>query len=1224
MGRRTGSGNTWPGRGRDQTTGIRALVRLRLTLKRMAREPGERQPGVARILSGRPGRGERCRRVGVLVGLFLIAAMGGLEPSASTASAATPNVVIILADDLGWGDVRALYSASGIATPHIGGIASAGMRFTDAHSPAAVCSPTRYGLLTGRYAWRTWLRSGVLGGRSNPLIEADRPTLGTLLKARGYRTAAIGKWHLGLHVPMLPESQRTDLNNGIDFNTEITGGPVDLGFDEFFGLMGNIGSPYAYIRDDLFTAAPTHRYAPAPGSGLHTSPTAPDFDPYGVLDRLTEEAVDFIARGAAADAPFFLYFSLTAPHTPLIPADRFHGRTRLGNYGDFVAQVDWSVGQVLDALSGAGVSEDTLVIFTSDNGSRMAVRDARLPDDHVDYSTIPAFLASRHRANGPWRGLKGDIYEGGHRVPLLVRWPGRVESGSTSAEFASLTDLYATLADIVNTSPGAAGDGVSLLPALDGGTVSRPTPGVLHSANGTFAIRDGAWKLVLGNGSGGWYGREKGTPFKKPWQLFDLSSDPDETVNLVDDHTETVERLEAALLRIRSSEGQVPASYDATLASLTLSDVDLGEFSAHTTAYAGAVDADVEQTTVEAGANHAEAEVVISPTDSDTDELGHQVALEEGENRITVRVTAEERRIRQTYTVKVTRGEVVPLTASFEALPTAHEASGTFVVRVRFSEPVVTSYATLRDRSFDVTNGDVRNARRVDGRNDLWELDLAPSSDEPLTVTLPVTIDCAARGAVCTEGGKALSAVVSATVPGPAAADELPMISVVAVASPISEGQVAEFRVSRTGATTHELRVPISVVIFKGTLATTLQGRFRPGERSWVGGTRVHDNDVVREDVIVTWTISPGEGYTVAAGAASAQVVLQDNDAAAPLTAQFIDMPQTHDGVNPFIFELRFSEQIEISYVTLRDRVFDVIGGSVMGARRLERSSSIRWEIKVQPTSNADVLLTLPASDECTAVAAICTPDGRRLSGRLRATLAGPAAQPSQAAFPQALIVDAALRLGIADALGKAAGAGVSVAELAGLETLVLRDRGIRDLSGLEGARSLRTLDLAFNPLRDLGPLARLEALESLNLDGAAPDPWALPPLPGLSRLSLRRNGIEDLWALAGRISLTDLDVGENRIVDLWPLAGLNRLEVLRADGNAVSDLTPLASITALRTLDLATNRIGDVYALGGLERLETLRLDDNRLRDANPLSGLKRLRELGLAANPVAEPDPP
>ena len=394
-----------------------------------------------------------------VVGATFVAGAFPGPSGAQTGGAATPNVVLILADDLGWGDVGAMHPASAIRTPHIDRLADEGMRFVDAHSPSGVCTPTRYALLTGRYTWRTRLTRGVLGGYSPPLLEPDRPTLGTLLQAQGYRTAAIGKWHLGMDLPYLdPTAERSEPwegDPGIDFGGVITDSPVHHGFDEYFGVSASLDmAPYVYIRDDRFTALPTHEQPAVPFPYfIRHGPRADDFVIDEVLDRLVEEAVGFIDRSAQTGDPFFLYFPLTAPHKPTQPHERFRGGTGLGEYGDFVAQVDDAVGQVLAALDRSGAGDETLVIFTSDNGSYMYRRDDAAPD-HVDDPSIQAYRVGRHRSNADWRGTKADIWEGGHRVPFVARWPGVVEPGSESTATVVHADLYATLADIVGAAPG--------------------------------------------------------------------------------------------------------------------------------------------------------------------------------------------------------------------------------------------------------------------------------------------------------------------------------------------------------------------------------------------------------------------------------------------------------------------------------------------------------------------------------------------------------------------------------------------------------------------------------------------------------------------------------------------------------------------------------------------------------------------------------------------------
>ena len=404
----------------------------------------------------------------------------------------------------------------------------------------------------------------MLGGYSAPVLETDRPTLGTLLQAGGYRTAAVGKWHLGMEMPYLdPEAVPSNAwqgDPGIDFAGTIADSPIHHGFEEYFGISASLDmAPYVYIRNDRFTALPTHEQPAVPFPHfIRPGPRADDFVIDEVLDRLVEEAVGFIDRSSRSTDPFFLYLPLTAPHKPAQPHSRFRGRTGLGEYGDFVAQVDDAVGQVLAAVDRVGASDDTLVIFTSDNGSYM-YRHGDGEPDHVDDSFIQAYRVGRHRSNASWRGTKADIWEGGHRVPFVVRWPGVVEPGSETAATVVHTDLYATLADVVvaTPGPGAAEDSVSLLPMLRGEPVTRGVPVVHQSYGGMLAVRDGQWKLVLGNGSGGRQ-RPLGYRFRRPYQLFDLSQDPTESQDLAADYPQVVERLEATFERFRLTSRSVP------------------------------------------------------------------------------------------------------------------------------------------------------------------------------------------------------------------------------------------------------------------------------------------------------------------------------------------------------------------------------------------------------------------------------------------------------------------------------------------------------------------------------------------------------------------------------------------------------------------------------------------------------------------------------------------
>ncbi len=465
-------------------------------------------------------------------------------PRASAQSlpgARQPNIVIILADDLGYGDLRSYNSDSKIPTRHLDRLAEEGMRFTDAHSPSGVCSPTRYGLLTGRYAWRTTLKRGVLNGLSPLLIEPGRMTIASLVKARGYATAAIGKWHLGLGAV-----------EPADFNRSLEPGPNRVGFDAFFGIPASLDMPpYVFVEDTAVTTAPTGTIASSEmrrngGNGYwRAGPIAPGFTHEGVLPALTERAVSFIGKQSPG-TPFLLYLPLTAPHTPWMPTAEFRGTSGADYYGDFVVQVDAAVGRVLGALDRSNVRDNTLVIFTSDNGAHW------LPADIEKW---------RHRANGGLRGQKADIWEGGHRIPFIARWPGRIEAGSRRTDLICLTDLFATIAAIVDAPVprDAAEDSFNLLPALLGRTLQAPIREAIvhHSSDGTFAIRQGPWKLALALGSHGFSDPRDlvAKPGEAEGQLYNLEDDLGEQHNLWLQKPEIVARL-TALLKKYQTDGR--------------------------------------------------------------------------------------------------------------------------------------------------------------------------------------------------------------------------------------------------------------------------------------------------------------------------------------------------------------------------------------------------------------------------------------------------------------------------------------------------------------------------------------------------------------------------------------------------------------------------------------------------------------------------------------------
>ncbi len=448
-----------------------------------------------------------------------------------------PNIVYILADDLGYGDISCFNANSKIPVPYIDRLAKEGMAFTDAHSGSAVCTPTRYGILTGRYSWRSRLKKGVTYGESPHLIETGRMTVASMLKQHGYHSACIGKWHLGWDWAM-----KSDQTKEIDFSKPIQHGPASNGFNYSFCIPASLDiPPYVYVENDKVTALPDRTVEGKEGKLLmREGLTGADFKHSEVLPKLAEKAVAYIDERGRQDTPFFLYLPLPAPHTPILPTDDFLGKSGTNEYGDFVMQVDWVVGQIMDALKRTGKEKNTLLIFTSDNGSS--------PNADFEY-----LAKIGHHPNYVFRGHKADIYEGGHRIPFIARWPGRVKAGAVCHDTTCLTDLMATAAAIVGyTLPDNAGeDSVSMLPNLLGtatGPVREAT--VHHSVNGSFSIRQGRWKLILCPGSGGWSPPRPGSEEARqlpPVQLYDLTADLGETVNVQDKFPQVVKRLTSLL-----------------------------------------------------------------------------------------------------------------------------------------------------------------------------------------------------------------------------------------------------------------------------------------------------------------------------------------------------------------------------------------------------------------------------------------------------------------------------------------------------------------------------------------------------------------------------------------------------------------------------------------------------------------------------------------------------
>ena len=470
-----------------------------------------------------------------------------------------PNIVYILADDLGYGDVGCYETGARIPTGHIDELAGKGLRFTDCHTSSAVCTPTRYSILTGCYNWRSPLKSGVLTGESPLIIDENAPTCASVLRDAGYHTACIGKWHLGLG---WETKDGTDLHDPLndwslerlkhlDFGKPVSNGPNSLGFDESFILPASLDiPPYVYLEDHCCVGTPSEESELGVDTPylMRRGIAVPGLKAETVMPTFTERCVGAIDRLAGKEKPFFIYFPLTAPHTPIVPTEEFRGSTDIGLYGDFVREIDDIVGQVVEALRRNGILEETLIIFTSDNGASPAV--------HLD-----ELRKLGHSPNGWWRGHKADLYEGGHRVPFIVHWPAAVQPGVCDQTICT-TDFLATAATLAGASipEGGARDSADLTPLLLGeqppGEPVRSST-IHHSVDGKFAIRSGPWKLLDAPGSGGWSFPRTDSPEAEklpPRQLYNLEKDPGETMNLIDVYPEEASRLLAELDRIREDE----------------------------------------------------------------------------------------------------------------------------------------------------------------------------------------------------------------------------------------------------------------------------------------------------------------------------------------------------------------------------------------------------------------------------------------------------------------------------------------------------------------------------------------------------------------------------------------------------------------------------------------------------------------------------------------------
>jgi arylsulfatase A len=487
-----------------------------------------------------------------------------------------PNIVVFFVDDMGYGDVSCLNPDGKIPTPNFDRLAREGIVFTDAHSTSAVCSPSRYGLLTGRYNWRTKLQSGIVGHYGDPLIAEDRLTVASFLKGQGYHTGCIGKWHLGMgwDLEVTPEfkpdgdrfnarpypgsPEVTDETREIwseAFSKPTTGGPTTRGFDSYFGVDVPNWPPYCFIDNDRTVGIPSE-YLPARLLGSNQASTPGPAMPYWHFEQLlptwAEKADAYISERAKAEEPFFLYLPMTSPHTPLSVNVEWIGKSGLDNlYADLVVETDDIFGQVLASLEANGLTDDTLVIFTSDNGC-------------AHYIGVDMMEAQGHYPSANFRGYKSDVWDGGHRIPFIARWPGVIEPGSTSDALVCLSDLLATCADIVGeVLPDSAGeDSVNLLPLFAGGDDPVRSHVIHHSIQGKFAIRDGRWKLVLCPGSGGWAksdaeAADEGLPIV---QLYDMVADPEERNNLGSTNREQVREMIQLLKRLVKEGRSTPGS----------------------------------------------------------------------------------------------------------------------------------------------------------------------------------------------------------------------------------------------------------------------------------------------------------------------------------------------------------------------------------------------------------------------------------------------------------------------------------------------------------------------------------------------------------------------------------------------------------------------------------------------------------------------------------------
>ncbi len=491
--------------------------------------------------------------------LPLIAALTGCS---AFAAGKQPNILILYADDMGYGDLAIQNTASKIPTPNLDQLAREGMRFTDGHSSSGICTPSRYALLTGRHHWRDF--HGIVNAFGPSVFKKDQLTLPAMLREKGYDTACIGKWHLGWDWNAIRKSDAP--KNGMshtdfDWSKPIPDGPLAHGFDHYYGDNVINFPPYAWIEDDKLVDAPNTDINPKAIKAVtkegnweaRPGPAMKDWDFYNVLPTLTTKAVDFVLSRKDVEKPFFLFVPFPSPHAPIIPNDEFDGKSKAGPYGDFVFQTDDACGRILAALKEIGADENTIVIFTADNGP-----------EHYAYEREQKF---DHWSSEPFRGLKRDIYEGGHHVPFLIKWPGVIKPGTTSEALISQIDLMATLASVTgfDLPETAAADSHDFLPYFKGESKTPPRDTHVHNTyKDHYAIRSGKWLLVdaktgyVSKGYKDWEKRRDYPKDKHPVGLYNLESDPGQKINLADNEPETVRKLQERLASIRKQGHSAP------------------------------------------------------------------------------------------------------------------------------------------------------------------------------------------------------------------------------------------------------------------------------------------------------------------------------------------------------------------------------------------------------------------------------------------------------------------------------------------------------------------------------------------------------------------------------------------------------------------------------------------------------------------------------------------